>query len=64
MDKLDPRKVTWRTFSAFRFVCYIVLIPVSYYTGWIHSVDFIALLSIVALAESAGAMWRADVPNK
>ena len=56
--------MSWRKFNALRMVFYVALVPVSYFTGWLKSVTYVALLSLVALAESAMAAWRADVPIK
>jgi hypothetical protein len=54
----------WRRFSAARLVFYVVLTPVSYLMGWLHSVTFVSLLSLWALIESGVSSWRSDVPNE
>jgi hypothetical protein len=56
--------VSWRRFSAARAIMWAVLTPVAWYEGWLKSVSFVSLLSIIALIESAVASWRADVPNE
>lgn len=56
--------MTWRRFSAIRVVVYCVLVPVAWAAGWLESVPFVSLLSIVALIESAIAAWRSDVPTR
>lgn len=55
--------MSWRRFNAARVVAYAILTPVAWYLGWLASVQFVSLLSIWALVESAVASWRADVPN-
>lgn len=52
--------MSWRRFSAIRTLVYVGLTPVAYLLGWLSSVRFVSLLSIVALVESAIAAWRSD----
>lgn len=40
-------------------IFWTVLLPVSYWTGWLQSKAFISVLSIVALILSSGAWWVA-----
>lgn len=54
----------WRRFSLARVIIYTALVPVAWYAGWLKSVPFVSVLSLVALVESAVAAWRADVPIK
>lgn len=57
--------MTWRRFNALRAAFYVfVLSPLAYGFGWLNSVRFVSVLSLVALAEPAVAAWRADVPNR
>lgn len=57
-------KLTWRNFNGARVVAYVILTPVAWKLHWLNSVQFVSLLSIWALVESAIAAWRADVPTK
>jgi hypothetical protein len=52
-----------RRFSLLRTAFWIVLTPIAYFLGWLSSVEFVSLLSIWALGESAYAAYRAAVPN-
>lgn len=38
---------------------WIALIPASFITGWIDSLRFVSLLSLVALALASAAAWQA-----
>lgn len=50
-----------KTFSLIRTIFWIVLTPVAYVLGWLALVEFVSLLSIWALVETAFAAWRSDV---
>ena len=53
-DPVFMRRVNgWLTIAA------ILLIPLSLITGWIHSVPFVAALSIWALVSGHWAAWQA-----
>ena len=49
-----------RTFSLVRTLFWLALTPIAYFTGWVHSVAFVSLLSLWALVETAFAAWRSD----
>ena len=49
----NPRAHAWLT----AFWC--ALVPVAWITGWLYSVGFVSLLSLVALILSQGAWWAA-----
>lgn len=57
------KRFTWRRFSAMRATIYLAMLPVAWFAGWLRSVSFVSVLSVVALIESAVAAWRADAPN-
>lgn len=52
----DP--VWMRGFAGWNVVFWIVLIPVSIFTGWVHSSAFISYLSEVALVLSSLSWWQ------
>jgi len=54
--------LSWRKVNAYKTIFYAVLIPLAIYTGWIYSVAFISVLSLVALVEGSLSAWRSDVP--
>lgn len=56
--------MTARRFSLIRTAFWVILTPVAYFMGWLASVEFVSLLSIWALVESAYAAYRADSPNE
>jgi hypothetical protein len=53
----DP--VFMRRLNGWLTVFWIVMIPVSLATGWIHSVAFIAALSLWALVSGHWSAWQA-----
>lgn len=53
-DPVFMRKVNgWFT------VGWIVMIPMSFWTGWIHSVAFVSVLSLWALVSGHWSVWQA-----
>lgn len=56
--------MSWRLVNKARVWVYVALTPIAYFSGWLKSVTFVALLSIWALVESSLAAWRADEPNE
>jgi hypothetical protein len=55
----------WRFFNASRAAIWVVVIPLSYFFGWIYSIAFVAICSLYANAASDTAAWRSDVnPNQ
>lgn len=53
---------TWRRANLALTIAWLIVVPVSVYTGWIYSIAFISACSIYANAASHLAAWRADVP--
>lgn len=47
-----------RTFAGWNVIFWIVLIPVSVITGWVHSSAFISYLSEIALVLSSLSWWQ------
>lgn len=43
-------------------IMWLIMIPVSIFTGWIYSLAFISAASIYANVASHLAAWRADIP--
>lgn len=48
-----------RTLNGWLTLGWIAMIPVSIVTGWIHSVTYVAALSLWALVASHWAAWQA-----
>lgn len=57
------RHVNWRRVNLALSVAWAVMVPVSYFTGWVYSIAFVSLASIYANAATHLAAWRADVPD-
>jgi len=53
----DP--VFMRAVNGWLTICWIVMIPVSIATGWIHSVTYVAALSLWALVSGHWSAWQA-----
>ena len=54
---------SWRQTNFVLMIAWLVMIPVSIFTGWIYSLAFISAASIYANVASHLAAWRADVPT-
>jgi hypothetical protein len=52
----DPKRM--RAFAGWNVIFWIVLIPVSIFTGWVHSSAFISYLSEIALVLSSLSWWQ------
>jgi hypothetical protein len=55
--KSEPRI----TFNLMLFCCWIVLTPIAFILGWLNSVAFVSLLSLLALAITNLAAWLAEL---
>jgi hypothetical protein len=53
----DPRFM--RRINGWLTIIWIVMIPVSIATGWIHSVTYVAALSLWALVSGHWSAWQA-----
>jgi hypothetical protein len=53
----DPRFM--RAVNGWLTVIWIVMIPISIITGWIHSVTYVAALSLWALVSGHWSAWQA-----
>lgn len=62
--KLWRSSQLWRWVNLILAVVWVLMVPLSIYTGWIYSVAFIAAVSIYANFVSHIAGWRADEPTK
>jgi hypothetical protein len=51
----------WRRFNGTRALIWLVMIPVSYYFGWVYGVAFVSVCSLYANVASDVASWRSDV---
>lgn len=49
-----------RIFNGWMTVLWVVMVPVSIFTGWINSVPFISAISLWALVASHLAAWQAS----
>ena len=57
---LDPRDpVFMRALNGWLTIFWIVMIPVSIFTGWISSVTYVAALSLWALVSGHWSAWQA-----
>lgn len=59
MDKEKQRK-WWKILNMVLTAFWIIMVPISIYTGWIASIIFVSAVSIYANAASHLAAWRAD----
>lgn len=50
----------WKQFNLYLTFFWIALIPISFWTGWIKSVTFVSLLSMVALVLASQSSWQAS----
>lgn len=48
-----------RTVNGYLTVFWLIMIPVSFMTGWIHSLTFISALSLWALVSGHWSAWQA-----
>lgn len=53
----DP--VFMRKINGWLTLLWIVMIPVSFFTGWIQSVTYVSVLSLWALVSGHWAAWQA-----
>jgi hypothetical protein len=50
----------WQRFNLFLTFFWILLIPVSIFTGWVQQSTFISILSLVALVLASQSSWQAS----
>lgn len=43
-------------------IVWIILIPISFLTGWAYLVSFVTLLSLIALVLGSFSAWAAETP--
>ena len=55
---VDP--VLMRRLNGWLAVFWVVMIPVSIFTGWIHSVAYVSALSLWALVSGHWSAWEAS----
>lgn len=53
----DP--VFMRRINGWLTLFWLVAIPISFFTGWIHSVTYVSVLSLWALVSGHWAAWQA-----
>lgn len=54
----DP--VFMRRVNGWLTVLWVIMIPVSFFTGWINSVTYVSVLSLWALVSGHWAAWQAS----
>lgn len=59
MDR-KKRLRAWKRFNMVASLCWLLLIPLAFYAGWLKSVTFVSSISIYANVASHLAAWRAD----
>jgi len=50
----------WQRFNLFLTFFWIILVPVSIFTGWVKESTFISILSLVALVLASQSSWQAS----
>src|SRR5690348_581606 len=53
----DP--IFMRRVNGWLTICWLVMIPVSYSVGWLHSVTYVSALSLWALVSGHWSAWQA-----
>lgn len=52
--------MSWRLFNKIMTGVWLVMIPISFLTGWIYSIVFVSAISLYANVASHLAAWRSD----